>query len=357
MTKKQLAFTVAIVLFATFVAISPIFSRVFAWSNGGYSTDPAHPVYGTHDWIAQHALDWLPVQEKQFFTDNLASYLYGTELPDNKNTPDGVGDTTKHHIYFFVNGSLQDDAAAVRAKQEYASAQASLTAGNISAAAEHLGMVAHYVSDVAVFGHVMGASTVWGPETHHSDYEDHVLAKTENYSSEFTSYLVFDGNLTATSAYDSTLAVARDTTFDGDKGYTCTWMDQHYNWSDPSFKNRFGESINLAVNAVTDVLHAFYVENLTPTTTDSPTLTPTHSPTPSPSPTSTPTPNVTQTWPPPSPTATPAPTPTPTATGYPATTQTPNPSPSVPELQAWILLPALFAAGVALIVLKRRKML
>lgn len=29
-----------------------------AWSNGGYSSDPTHPDYGTHDWIAQHALDW-----------------------------------------------------------------------------------------------------------------------------------------------------------------------------------------------------------------------------------------------------------------------------------------------------------
>ena len=50
------------------------------WSNGGYSTDPSHPDYGTHDWIAQHALDWMPTQEKQYILDNLAAYLYGTEL-------------------------------------------------------------------------------------------------------------------------------------------------------------------------------------------------------------------------------------------------------------------------------------
>ncbi|XES76381.1 MAG: hypothetical protein ACBZ72_09385 [Candidatus Bathyarchaeia archaeon] len=30
--------------------------QVLAWSNGGYSADPATPDYGTHDWIAQHAL-------------------------------------------------------------------------------------------------------------------------------------------------------------------------------------------------------------------------------------------------------------------------------------------------------------
>jgi len=345
MTKKQLAFTVAIVLFATFVAISPIFSRVFAWSNGGYSTDPALPVYGTHDWIAQHALDWLPAQEKQFFTDNLASYLYGTELPDNKNTLDGIGDTTKHHIYFFVNGSLQDDAAAVRTKQEYANAQASLTAGNISAAAEHLGMVAHYVSDIAVFGHVMGASTAWGTETHHSDYEDHVRAKTENYSSEFTSYLVFDGNLTTTSAYDATLAVARDTTFGGASGLTCTWMAQHYNWSSSQFKSRFGESLNVAGNAVADVLHTFYAETLAPSPTTSQAL----NATPATTQTPTPTPNATQTWPPPSPTATPATTLTPKPT---ATSQ-------VPEFPTQPLLLATFAilavASLCIVALYKRR--
>jgi len=34
-------------------------------------------------------------------------------------------------------------------------------------------------------------------------------------------------------------------------------MDTHYNWSDAAFKNRCGESLNLAVNAVADVLHTF----------------------------------------------------------------------------------------------------
>jgi hypothetical protein len=50
--------------------------------------------------FAQHALDWLPTEEKQYITDNLATYLYGTELPDNNGAIDGIGDTTKHHIYF-----------------------------------------------------------------------------------------------------------------------------------------------------------------------------------------------------------------------------------------------------------------
>jgi len=39
-------------------------SKISAWSNGGYSSDPSNPDYETHDWIAQHALDWLPDAEK-----------------------------------------------------------------------------------------------------------------------------------------------------------------------------------------------------------------------------------------------------------------------------------------------------
>ncbi len=38
-------------------------------SNGGYSDDPANPDYGTHDWIAQHALDLLPAHERQYIDD------------------------------------------------------------------------------------------------------------------------------------------------------------------------------------------------------------------------------------------------------------------------------------------------
>jgi hypothetical protein len=31
-----------------------------AWSNGGFSSDPNNPDYGTHDFLAHHALDYVP---------------------------------------------------------------------------------------------------------------------------------------------------------------------------------------------------------------------------------------------------------------------------------------------------------
>ena len=72
-----------------------------------------------HNWIAQHALDYLPNNEKKYIIDHLSTYLYGTELPDLNKSSGGIGDSTLHHIYFRSTGTLQDDAAAVRAYAEY----------------------------------------------------------------------------------------------------------------------------------------------------------------------------------------------------------------------------------------------
>jgi Zinc dependent phospholipase C len=173
--KKNKTMALAGLALIVMAAVSPVVvADVAGWSNGGYSANPASPDYGTHDWIAEHALDWLPQQEKQFLLDNKATYLYGTELPDNSQAADGIGDTTKHHVYYRADGSLQDDAAAVRAREEYAEAVDSYKAGNRQDAAKHLGAVTHYIADMAVFGHVMGSSTAWGAEQHHSDYEEYV---------------------------------------------------------------------------------------------------------------------------------------------------------------------------------------
>ncbi len=256
---RRIIFLVVALLLVSFIAFP-----VYSWSNGGYSADPSNPDYGTHDWIAQHALDWLPPEEKQFILDNLASYLYGTELPDNGAASDGIGDTVKHHVYFFSNGSLQDDASAVRAQQEYDVAVAFFESGDLVNATKRLGVMSHYICDVAVFGHVMGSATDWGNEVHHSDYENYANERTNNYTDEFDTFLVFDGALSNISAYNATLTLAYDTTFDAGGNLTCVWMDQNYDWNNATFRNRCGESLNLAVNLIADVLHMFYVEVIIP---------------------------------------------------------------------------------------------
>jgi len=260
MLRKYVTFLLVVVSLSILVSAKINFFAASGWGNGGFSSDPSNPDYGTHDWIAQHALDWLPSGEKQFILDNLASYLYGTELPDNGGAPDGIGDTVNHHVYYFANGSLQDDASAVRAQEEYDAAVAYFKSGALINATKQLGIMTHYISDVAVFGHVMGSATDWGTETHHSDYEDYVNTRTDNYTDEFNTFLVFDGALNQISAYDATLTIGNDTTFDLDGDLTCVWMDQNYDWSNSTFKNRCGESLNLAVNLIADVLHTFYSE-------------------------------------------------------------------------------------------------
>ena len=254
-------FSLLLVLMLTFLTNS-----VQSWSNGGYSADPSNPDYGTHDWIAQHALDWLPTEEKQYISENLVTYLYGTELPDS---PAGIGDTTKHHIYYNSAEIMTDNAAAVRASTEYNNALNFLKAADYVNAAKKAGIMSHYIADMAVFGHVMGANTDWGAETHHSDYEEYVKERTLSYSGgKFDAYLSFDGSLVTISAYDAAKNLAYDTTLDKDGDLTCIWMDQNYNWNNPAFKNRAGESLNLAVNSLTDVLHTLYLNATSTDTSD-----------------------------------------------------------------------------------------
>ena len=246
-------------LLLTFAMLLPHSS--YAWSNGGFSSDPSNPKYGTHDWIAQHALDWLPSEEKQFILGNLNLYLYGTELPDNGKVPDGIGDTTEHHFYFNSAKAVVDDVGAVRASQVYIQVLNFLKSGDFANGVKYAGAMTHYIADLAVFGHVMGAGTPWGSEHHHSDYEDYVNERMSTHESEFNSYLIFDGKLETLSANDAAKNLAYDTTFDSSgNGLTCIWMDQNYDWNNPTFKNRCGESLNMAVNYLADVLHTLWLE-------------------------------------------------------------------------------------------------
>jgi len=256
-----------LILFFSILVSSASIANVYAWSNGGYSTDVSSSKYGTHDWIAEHAKNWLPIAERKWIDDNLKCFLYGTEYPDNKDafykTTHGYGDTTKHHNYYDSSGSVIDDSAAVRAKDEYDKALAELEAGRNDTAAIYAGSMTHYIVDVAVFGHVMTA------ETHHSDYEDYVGARTTSYNyGVFESYLVFDGELESFSAYDASISLGRNTFNDDGGTYTAIWMDTNYDWSNSAFKNRCGESLNLATNYAADVLSTLFVAAFGPIAPD-----------------------------------------------------------------------------------------
>ena len=241
----------------------------YPWSNGGYSTDFDNPKLGTHDWLAEHALDFLPEHYRDWIDENKNAYLLGTEAPDNSklnfmNYP-SYGDTRKHHIYLFTDASgivPGEDDAGVRVQEEYDKAEKALANLDFKAASYYAGTMSHYIADVAVFGHVMGKSSPWGSEKHHSDYEKYVRARTDKYvGGTFEIYLIFDGELDVTiTAYQAAYQVGYITTFGNGKIMSCYWMDGNYDWKNKAFMESCGNSLNVAANAIADVLFRLSTE-------------------------------------------------------------------------------------------------
>ena len=234
---------------AAIIALVP--SCASAWSNGGYSADFGDPDYGTHDWIADMALTLQTEDVSYLETTYHIEYLLGTEAPDN---PDFIGDSINHHVYYYASGTLQDDASADRASAMYGLALQRLGAGNFSAAAYYIGAMTHYIADVGVFGHTMGAYTEWGTEVHHPDYEGEFETMLDTLA--LPSDIVL-GNL---SAYDATLALARDITFGEGDIQTNVWMDTNYEWSDVVFRDSAMASLHGAVFAVAAAVNRLMVE-------------------------------------------------------------------------------------------------
>lgn len=222
-----------------------------AWSNGGYSADPANPDYGTHDWIADRALD-IQIRNVTFLSTTYHSrFLLGTEAPDN---PAYIGDSSNHHVYYYSDGTLQDGKEAVRASEMYDLAVAYLNANDYSNASFYLGAMAHYIADLGVFGHTMGSGTAWGAEAHHSDYEDKVEA--------MTGFMPSPSGLSLGDKYASNAAldIAKDITFGSGAIEPNIWMDANYNWGNAVFSASVNASLNAAIEAVAATINHLMIE-------------------------------------------------------------------------------------------------
>jgi hypothetical protein len=249
-----------------FLSASSIGKTAVAWSNGGYTTDQNNPKYGTHDWIADHAMNLLPSNESGWLTQNKNAFLYGTEAPDNSAAlfqgRKGYGDTTHHHNYY--SGIICiDSSASQRAGEEYQKALACLQNGSYALAAWFAGAMTHYIDDLACWAHVLNNES----STAHSDFESQVDKVTGSYGASMFA-VTFDGTLETISASNAATALGQNTYTDGGATYNAWWMNVNFQsgwtnvnqWSQP-FKNRAMESINLAVNTVADVLHTLAVES------------------------------------------------------------------------------------------------
>jgi len=222
-----------------------------AWSNGGYSSDPDHPDYGTHDWIADKALAIQTMDASFLKTTYHARFLLGTEAPDNTAY---IGDSTNHHVYYYSSGDLQDGKSAIRASQMYQIALGYLASQDLGNAAYYIGAMTHYVADVGVFGHTMGSGTDWGTEDHHSDYEDFIQSMTGSLNSP-TGVSLCDSD-----AYAATLDLADKITFGGGVIMPNIWMDTNYDWTNSTFVTSAMASLNSSVAAVAAVVNHLLVE-------------------------------------------------------------------------------------------------
>ncbi len=237
-----------------------------AWSNGGYSSDPNNLDYGTHDWIAEHAVNLLPSNESGWLTNNRMAFLYGTEAPDNSQASfqgrKGYGDTWDHHNYY-SGTTCTDSSASQRASEEYQKALACLKNGSYAVAAWYAGAMTHYIDDVACWAHVLNNES----STAHSDFETQVDHVTGSYSAN-TFTVTYDGALDTISAFGAATSMGQNTYYDNGLTYNAWWMNINFQstWSSVSawsiqFKSRVAESLNLGVNAVADVLHTLIVES------------------------------------------------------------------------------------------------
>jgi hypothetical protein len=284
--KEQLRSIVPILVIALFaLSISPC----QAWRNGGDPNGidvfgPPGWTYGTHMFLAEHALDFLPHSPDYNWIRDPRSrpgqeignsqYLYGTSLPD-KPWGDGLNDAALDHAYYRASGELQDDSSAKLAEESYEKALSYLKNGDVENAAKWMGIMSAYLTDAASYVHVMGKDTDWGVAKHYSNgtagvgfYENWVLAETNRYDAPFKACLSFDGHLDLVSAYNATLKLAYDTTFDtSGLGRTAKWMDDNYDPSYPFFVDRVCESLNLAVNALADVIYTAVQASLVTTAT------------------------------------------------------------------------------------------
>ncbi|MFO8017988.1 MAG: zinc dependent phospholipase C family protein [Promethearchaeia archaeon] len=181
---------------------------VNAWNNGSYAynkTDYDYETdYATHDWIAEHALDQLIKEDESNWqwlnqAEMKKIFLLGTEAPDNSEVEttldgekiEGFGDRSKHHIYFYEDGEVLEDDAALLAKKWGNLADAHKEEGKKEQAAFYLGAMTHYIADMSMYAHIAQNNNderypgvdFDGWETHeqHSKVEGRVGTRTNDY--------------------------------------------------------------------------------------------------------------------------------------------------------------------------------
>jgi len=69
-------------------------------------------MYGTHDYLAEYAISFLPDEEKAWARN--VSFFYGTELPDSTGNSESISDRNAQLLRFDGRGNAVSDLMANR---------------------------------------------------------------------------------------------------------------------------------------------------------------------------------------------------------------------------------------------------
>jgi hypothetical protein len=248
-------------------------NTVSSWSCG-YSSDPNHIPYGTIDWMAEHAMNYLPSNESYWLRQNKNVFLYGTEAPEYSNVSYrgrmGYGDIEKHHNYY--NGTFDqdciDNSSSVRALEEYQKALACLLNGSYDLAAWYAGAMSHYIADLASWAHVISDPI----PSHASNFEAQVNDATDNYNKSVFSPKFTARGLELIDPYGASLALGLGVYSGGGYWHRQTWLmasglNNAFQDSWQNVSDWFGEYFALSemyiqagITTLTDVLHSLTIQ-------------------------------------------------------------------------------------------------
>ncbi len=264
--------------YCTLISLSALL--VIPWSASAWSNGPAghaftreqaqctNPPYSTHDWIPDQALALLPNEEKAWLIPHKATYLLGTEAPDNNRIPDscntpnsGYKDTGGGHSVDWNadHSKMIRTRAAVRAQEEYSKAVVAYQEDNFSAAAFYLGAMAHYIGDVSQYGHTIPDES-WNI---HKKYENWAKSRTLTFEAPtFRNYITLD-TLVRRTPYTAVKRTSKVIARGKGKIIPAEQLDALYPVKGQNYVDSTGASLNLAVNELADVLHTFYLNVVT----------------------------------------------------------------------------------------------
>lgn len=238
---------------------------VMAWGNGGSVYNQPEfanqsymwsktSMYGTHDYLAEYALKFLPAEERSWLANK--TYLYGTELPDSIGYPESLSDRNAQYMTYGSKG-LTDDFLAARAMKKYDVVLDLIKSGSTAIASKWAGSIVSYVADAGLFSRVIGVSE------NGLAFEGWINRMTrvfpsQEFEDKYGRYIEYDGSLEIISPYDAVARVAQAAYLGEDGACSAQWMEDNYDPNSEAFIACAGQDFNNIINAEADVLHTIY---------------------------------------------------------------------------------------------------